>query len=270
MESKKLSLKLSVGSLAQTSRGGRSFREPIFAFVAAPYKFDGGMRTHNVTELTYCRESFCEYVRQELRDIRHQGIDLNKLHMVAHRKIAGKKGAASKIFQGQMMATQTMANAIEKHYGWPLTRVYPIKVVQATTGNSEFYYITASKRWIKAPAMLSLFTLLIRIAASESKFKFRHRIRSMKSLFAVLDELYTKSSYAEIMYYGKHGHNWKLVLDNYRKLFGSRNMEDLYFPADTNYLFTEGINNLCDVSSKDKTLNDTFKKLTEKNKGTTS
>jgi len=265
MEKKRLILKLDGDSVSYIRENRKSFREPIFSFVSPP--FEG--RVSCVTGLTYCRESFCEYVRQELRGVRHSGIDLSKLHMVAYRKVMTVEGNLG-AFRNQMAAAQTMFNAIEKHYGWPLTKVYPVRVTQSLSDNCKFFYIAASKRWIKAPAMLSLFTLLLRIAASESKFKFKHRIKSMKSLFTVLDELTERSSYPEIRYYAEHGHNWKLVLDNYRKLFSSRDMQDLYFPGKSGYFFSEGINQLCDVSSLDDTLNETFEELVKKRAGVKS
>jgi len=263
MEKKKLLLDLSESSHSITSYSGGHFREPIFAFVT-PAKA-GAIRM--LTDLTYCRESFCEYIRSDVRNISNNGIDLKKLHMTICRKVPLKGVEAGlKIFQDQVIAGQRMVNAIEKHYGWPLTRVYPTTPVQhGTAANTRFYYITASKRWMKAPAMLSLFTLLFRIAASNRRFQFKNRIRSMKSLLKVLDEVAAKSSYGEVAYYRTHGKRWKLVLDNYKKLFSKRSMKDLYYPADGNsYFFSEGINKICDESSGDTELNKTFGAIVKK------
>ena len=264
MEKKKLTLELDAASLEYISGRCSALREPIFSFVV-PHL--GGLKA--VTQLTYCRESFCEYVRQEVRKVNNHGMDLRKLHMLTYRRVKNKTAEEAKIFENQTVAAQRMFNVIEKHYGWPLTRVYPLELIkeQKAPVNSKFYYISASKRWIKAPAMLSLYTLLIRIASNEPKFKFRHKIRSMKSLFTVLDSLAKRSTYPEIMYYKEHGHNWQLMLDNYRKLFASRTMEDLYFPQAGGYFFTEGINHLCDVASKDVTLNNVMEKLVAKQTG---
>lgn len=258
MEKKKLTLELDTASVHHIAGGGLGIREPIFSFVV-PHL--GGVKT--VTQLTYCRESFCEYIRQDVRKVIDHGIDLKKLHMITYRKVKNKSPEAAKIFADQTAAAQTMFNVIEKHYGWPLTRVYPLELIKRQTASvhHKFYYISASKRWIKAPAMLSLYTLLIRIAANEPKFKFRHKIKSMKSLFAVLDDLAGKATYPEITYYRVHGHNWRLMLDNYRKLFASRSMEDLYYPKHGGYFFTEGVNHLCDVVSKDKKLNKVMSEL---------
>lgn len=264
MEKKKIELKLNDASITYVRETGSHFREPLFAFVTAPQ--NGKIET--VTELTYCRESHCEYIRQELRHVRHYGIDFNRLHMLICRRVKHKSPTAVMDFRNQVAAAQKMLNVIEKHCGWPLTRVYTVKVTQKMPVSWQFYYVAASKRWIKAPAMLSLFTLLFRIAIAETKFKLRRRIRSMKSLFATLDDLGERSSYHEVRYYSKHGHKWQLVLDNYRKLFGGRSMSDLYFPPGGGYFFTEGINQLCDESSKDFVLNKTFSGIVEAGKKT--
>ena len=255
MEKKKI--KLTLASEAINNIGGRSFTDPIFAFTTAPV--DGAVKT--ATILTYCRESICEYIRQQVRGVRYYGIDLTKLHMVIYRKVPVAEMAT---FPKQVATGLVMLNTIEKNYGWPLTRAYPVSNDQRLSKTNLFYYITASKRWIKAPAMLSLFTLLFRIAAHEPKFKFRHKVKTMKSLFDVLDDLREKCSHHNVMYYRAHGHNWKLALDNYSKLFGNREMSDLYYPKSGGYFFTEGINELCDGSSKDVTLNEQFYKLVGK------
>ena len=237
------------------------FKDPLFTFVAPP--------KDNVVvpyvALTYCRESFCEYLRQELRKIVKHGINLDKLHMVMHRRVnKSRKAVELKGFETQVLAGQKMANAIEGHYGWPLTKIYPAVASKnpPVQPHNGFYYITASKRWMKAPAMLSLYTLLFRIAVLEKDLKFKHRIRSIKSLYTVLDEITEKSGSSESAYYKAHGDKWKLVLDNYKKLFGCRKMEDLYFPGgNSSYHFSEGINSLCDGNSKDLVLKRAFSKI---------
>lgn len=263
MEKKKMKLKLNSEAITQIDDRRTSFAEPIFAFATVP----SNRKISNVTQLTYCRESICEYVRQQLRSVRSYDIDLTKLRMIIYRKVRLGKSQDPKIFLNQVATGLTMLNAIEKNYGWPLTRVYPTKNDQNISPNCMFYYIVASRRWIKAPVMLSLFTLLFRIAKNETKFKFGHRIKTMKSMFTVLDELAQKSGDANIKYYEKHGDRWELILNNYKSLFGARNISDLYFPNNSGYFFTEGINELCDESSQDPVLNKQFQKIVQREEG---
>lgn len=271
MKNKKLtfSMKTTDFSIAKVSNG---FRDPLFAFVIPPKQ--GGI-IEPITGMVYCRESLCEYIRQDVRGITDSEIDLNKLHMVIYRRVYARnitKGI--KIFQNQVLAGQKIVNVLEKHHGWPLTKIYPVSFADNQKDdikNSSVYYIVAGKRWIKAPAMLSLYTLLFRIAAAESDFPFKHRIRSMKSLFSVLDDVTSKRSYSEFVYYKAHNKYWQLVLSNYRKLFGQRTTASLYSPKwshrrdgwNSQY-FSEGINSLCDGDTKDKVLSKTFEEIRKK------
>lgn len=263
---KKLTLRIKNNDYSNILGRRKSTKDPMFAFVSPPK--DG--RIYALTEITYCRESICEFIRQDVRGVRDWNIHLNKLHLIIHRRVhydPSRIAINLKIFQDQVMAGKIMANVIEKHYGWPLTKIYPVKLDKDQdniTDYNSFYYISASKRWMKAPHMLSMFLLLFRIAITNQKFKFRTKIRSIKSLFKVLDDAATKSSLGEIIYYKTHGPRWKVVLDNYGKLFGQREIEDLYFPGTGDYFFSEGINTLCDDDSKDNVLRVEFEKLTTK------
>jgi len=264
---KDLILKISQNDYNYTILGKKSIKNPLFAFVSPPKEG----RINALTDITFCRESICEYIRQEIRGIRSWGINLNKLHLIVHRRVhynPKRLDINLKIFQDQIMAGKIMANAIEKHYNWPLTRIYPVKMTESQQDRvpeySSFYYIVAGKRWIKAPAMLSMFLLLFRIAVTNDKFKFKTKVRSIKSLFKALDDAAEKSNIGEIAYYREHGSRWKVVLDNYKKLFSSRDIHDLYFPGKNSYYFSEGINTLCDEDSKDKILNEEFIKLAAK------
>jgi len=237
------------------------FEDPIFAFVSAPIK--GVVQAR--TDLTYCRESICEYIRQQVKEVAKYQIDTKALHMVMYRRVPPKTGPAA--YQRQMEAVQNMLNVIESHYGWPLTKVYNVKL-QGTQDNgnptNRFYYLKATKRWMKSPAMLSMYLLLVRIACTDKKHKFNNKITSFDTLFETLDELAKRNFTQEVSYYREHGKHWRLILDNYRTLFGDRTMESLYVPSHHHYLFSEGINKLCDDNSSDLVLNKVMQKIVKK------
>jgi len=233
--------------------------EPLFAFVTDPK--DSKLKCK--TDITYCRESICEYIRQDLRAVTNYGIILSKLHMVIYRRLDITDIAAAK-FEGQVLAGQKMINIIEKRYGWPLTRIYEAVLINATKKErkaNRFYYISANRRWIKSPIMLSLFTLLFRIATSESKYGFSQDINSFNDIFTVLGKLAQKEKRIELKYFKVHGHYWEAVLDHYNELFGQRPMADMYSPDANGYYFTEGINTLCDGDSLDTRLASDFAKI---------
>ena len=240
------------------SKKRHPFDEPLFAFVAPPNK--GELKCK--TDLTYCRESMCEYIRQDLRNVSNYGVVLSKVHLIIHRSVA-PKGAS--VFEKQVLAGQNMVNIIEQHYGWPLTRIYGAGLFNPKESKRDrFYYITASKRWIKSPIMLSLFTLLFRIATIEREFKFTKNINSFDDIFIVLGKLASANNQIELSYFRAHGHYWEAVLDHYQQLFGKHSMARMYSPDNNGYYFTEGINTLCDCSSGDRTLTTAFKKILSK------
>lgn len=234
------------------------FEDPIFTFVSPPK--DGIVKA--LTDLTYCRESMCEYVRQQLKKVSAYGINIKMLDIVVYRRVPVKLGPA--VFQKQMEASQKILNTIESHYGWPLTKMHKVELygdqAKGNPGN-EFYYVRATKRWIKAPSMLSLYLLLFRIGCIEKKHKFSKNITSFTSLFNTLNNLTKKDSGREVAYYREHGKHWRIVLDNYQKLFGRYTMGKMYTPTKGDYYFSEGINTLCDGDSRDKTLNKAFGEL---------
>ena len=265
MEKKILTLEVKYADwnyMIQTTGG---FKEPLFAFVHPPK--GGYMKA--ATDLVYCRESFCEYLRQDLRGVSHNDINTNKLHMVVHRRVIKTPSKLDRnlaIFREQVLAAQSMLNVIEKNYGWPLTKIYPAQLGkdQEVAANNAFYYVVASKRWIKAPAMLSLFTLIFRIAAYNGKFKFGSKIKNIKTFYSALEDASLKSGESELAFFREHGSFWPLVLDNYNKLFSKRSIEDLYCPKDADYFFSEGINTLCDLDTKDSKLRGTFEGIVKK------
>jgi hypothetical protein len=268
MKQKKLNIELRPSDYNYLLQERCSFKEPLFFFVSPPDK-TGYMKAQ--VDITYCRESVCEYIRQDLRNITDYNINTHKLHLIIYRRVVKTPSKLDKnlvLFENQVLSGQTMVNAIEKNYGWPLTKVHTVRMCTNQPGippYNAFYYIMAGKRWLKAPAMLSLFTLLFRIAVEGNKFRFRDRIKDIDTLYSVLEETSKKSNSCDMAYFREHGEYWPMVLDNYRKLFANREMADLYYPGGGHdYFFSEGINRLCDMDSKDSELNNVFHRIVRK------
>jgi len=265
MEKTTLDIELVQNDFSYMLQRSDSFKEPLFTFTTRPRL--GKVKCK--MSMVYCRESFCEYLRQDLRKVTHNKIITTRLHMGVYRRVPMTKYFEKhKItFRNQVLAAQAMANAVEKHYGWPLTKVYPAVPTKEQSGVQEgnlFYYVNASKRWMKSPAMLSLFTLFFRIASHDGKFKFHTRIKDIDSFYDVLRSAASKSDYSEMYYVSTHSSLWPVVLDNYDKLFGKRTMKSLYQPDAGNYYFSEGINRLCDGDSNDNKLRVAFNKILKK------
>ena len=263
METKKLKIVLDSKTYKYAQRLGSGFVNPLFAYVSPPK----GGKVYAKTDFIFCRESFCEYLRTDLRGLTHFGININKLHMGLYRRLPSNPKTLDKTtanFHQEVLFALQIVNTIEQHYGWPLTRAYLLEIDESQSDIlpcNKFYYLTASKRWIKSPHMLSLYTLLIRIAATKPKLRKPEEITSLKTLFKYLDFLSARDHRQEVAFYHEHGAHWEIILSNYRKLFASRTMKDLYYPNTKSWFFTEGINTLSDRESKDIKLNTTYKKI---------
>jgi len=244
------------------------FDAPIFA-LAGPVK---GGRVKSISQFNYCRETTCEVIRQEVRGITRRGLKTSKLYVVMNRRMyrSNPKGGAA-VFKNQVLAAQEMVNAVERHYGWALTRVYktkPVKEQQEVPNREQFYYIVASKRWMKAPAMLSLFLLIFRIGRFNSKYRFKGKIKSINDLFKILDRSGSRAPIPDdLATFGDLGpKRVRLLLDNYQDIFGNRGMKKLYYPAKSHRLFTEGIQSACDLESVDRILNTKLSKALTRDK----
>lgn len=246
-----------------TFSSSKGFREPIFSFASSPIKG----RVESLTNLTYCRESVCEYLRQELRKLTDRGLDQKRLRILAFRRVNMKNYARNlEICKLQMDTTLAMLNAIEKYYKWPLTKIYPTIIdetrVFGIRPNNGLYYVKAGLRWMKSPVMLSMFLLLFRLATNAKCYRSLSKIKDIDSAFEVLRSTSETGANAELSYFRVHGDRWRVVLDNYHRLFGMRDMRDLYQPSKGGgFYFAEGINKLCDESSNDPLLNRTFSKI---------
>ena len=235
---------------------------PYFSFASAPK--NGNVQ--QVTAFRTCREDLCEFVRCETQGKTNFGMCLTKLRMLKMMRLEPSIKTFTSIDR-KMAAGLKMVNIIEQHYGWPLTKVYPVElanIAKATAKRYRIHYIVGSKRWLKAPAMLSLFVLLLRIGANNITAILKQlKTNNLEDLIRILDDITKRSRNSDIAYYREHGKTWLLVLKNYNRLFRRRTIQDFYFPEDrtTGYLYNEGIALLCDRGSADRILKNKIAKI---------
>jgi hypothetical protein len=254
MEKKTLKLELHDHDSKWSLTGG-AFAEPLWCFTSKP--INGKIKA--LMTATYCRESVCDYIRQDIRKVTSYKIVRNRLHLFINRRVPAKTGA--EVFQNQVMASLHMINAIEQHYGWPFTRIYPADIgIPKHEERNKYYYISATKRWMKSPQMLSMFMLFFRIICLRKTVDMK-AMPSIDAVFDHLNKLTVHSRAMDATWFKTHGSRWRLVLDNYQRLFGKKTMERLYYPATGSYFFSEGINSFCDHDSEDRDLRAIFKRI---------
>lgn len=219
-----------------------------------------------------CREVICDRVRRILC-LNKSGLD--KTRLVIHKLVGTHatkkiKKLTAEGLESEITTAALMLNLFEKAAGWPLTKTYPLKyepVINPTKSSkaskeSLYYYIVGTKRWIKAPAMLSLFTLMIKLSnillVQEIK-KLNSGIKSVEELYEKLNEIFSLRGKDGrlISYYKDHYDTWLPIILNYDKLFARTSMKDLYAKSS----FHDGIDFLSRLRYTDEKTTATVKKI---------
>ena len=214
-----------------------------------------------------CRESLCQNVREYM-----DGVDnlkyFDKTRLILYW--AGHKERKKAYYAGlntQVEKTVTVGikiiNLYEGELGWPLTKIHFLE--NDISARHMFYYVVGSKRWIKAPALLSLYTLLLRLGQlTHQASKFSGKFTTFDGAIKALDkEAKKKHISGDISYYKQHKDKWMFFLSNYKRLFSKRDMSDLWSPAQNHgsSFFSEGINTLCDHDTQDVKLQLAIEKI---------
>lgn len=220
-----------------------------------------------------CREAVCGTLRDQLMGTKgwhcHE-IPLDKVRLVLYFRhpgitVNGAKAsyaATQERFRRVVFAGVKLVNAYESKLGWPLTKMYKVKCTEKVPAKNTFFYTVGSRRWIKAPALLSLYLLLLRLGHHHviQKKAFRTYGTAYKTLKAACKR---GSLPTDLSYFKTHGDQWMLILKNYERLFKNRTMTDLYIPSQryNNEYFHEGINTLCDNDTLDVKLQQEMYKI---------
>jgi len=239
----------------------------MFAFVYNPIK-KNEIKLDLLPET--CREVVCDQMRSSFTN--KKKFDIKRLRLIVYNKFIAINGSTElsnkqedyiellKVdYRKKIAVSIKIVNIIEKEFKWPLTKIYLVECKQLDKSHM-FYYFTASKKWVKSPSLFSLFMLLIRISLSLKKHT---EFRTLDGLYRSISK---NSNTVDINHFKIHHKRYLLVLRYYDRLFGKTSMRDLYLPHTGQSLFTEGINYLCNLYTKDLNLHDKFVKILEENK----
>jgi hypothetical protein len=196
----------------------------------------GQTGVHVMEKFLYCREFFIgrfrDYRKRKDFDTRKTRVLMVFKHQDASRKRADKAN-----LEKNLKAGVKAANVIEKHYGWSLTKVYRASCMPEIwkTGSVQAYVVIGPPKWNHAPALLSLYLLILRsggVAGWKKLKKFDN-----KNLYSAFSKLTTPAR-APIGA-GGGDHNfirrtwkyWKPMLDNGDKIFFNRTIAANYTGA---------------------------------------
>lgn len=212
-----------------------------------------------------CRESLCCRMFDAIDRLTSRTMSMDKLRLVV--KIGSNSSYPSTQEEHQKMMDKWAKSAlhilhiIEKEHKWTLTKAYPIKPYSF---GDKVYMIVASKKWMRSPHLVSLFTLIFRISGDESfQTPSFMRLKSYKSVMQHIKKFSArgggdKSRVNAILKY------WDPLLRNYNEMFKGYSMKETFDRHNYTSHTQEGINRLCDNRCTNYKLQERFDKVVKK------
>jgi hypothetical protein len=138
------------------------------------------------------------------------------------------------IVMSNIKSSEAVLNKIETSLGWPLTRTYPVEKMGGDMGLT-LSYLTASRRWMKAQYLLSLYLLIVRVMSKSTAKKHVDELvtANVKSLEEIFDILRMIPGFGvlsgELRADGTRPiTSIPAILSNYDRLFASKSTYDIH------------------------------------------
>jgi hypothetical protein len=125
-----------------------------FAFASA---FRNG-KIHMLSDLRRCRELVCQDFMKRVRnswtsETTQKEIDIRRCRIIIQYP-------AHKATESRLNTTVQLIRTLEKHAGWPLTKIYEL---ETTSIKNKHFLFTASSKWHRTQYFLSMYLLLLRV-----------------------------------------------------------------------------------------------------------
>jgi hypothetical protein len=152
-------------------------------------------------------------------------------------------------------------NIIEKEHKWSLTKAHTIKPYSY---GDKVYGIVASKKWMRSPHLVSLFTLIFRFSIrKELQTPSFRRIRSYKGVMKNIKK-FSGGLHGDKYKVGASLKYWDPLLRNYSKMFRGWPMKKTFNRSNYTSHAEEGINRLCKGNSSSPKLRSRFNEVVKK------
>ena len=193
-----------------------------------------------------CRETLCCRMFDAISALTKQTIPTDKLRLVVKIASSSSGSQTQRGYQKTMdkwtKAAIHVLNIIEKEHKWMLTKAYPITPYSY---GDKIYMLVASKKWMRSPHMLSLFTLIFRINTQRGmRSSTTNRFKLYKNIMKYIKE-FGVGGYADSPTINTTIEYWDPLLRNYNKMFKGFPMKDVFNRSSYRYHAEEGINGLC-------------------------
>jgi len=201
--------------------GGNSLgnSSDYFSFAFGAAKEPVGDKIGLVHGVHSCREGLFSNMRRRICDA-NSSQPTDKMRMLFVWRLAqGAHGRDNLEVDGWIDRAIPIIQAADKMAGWPLTRIH---AVDANTPSARVYYFHSSRRWMKSSYLVSLYTLLVRMA----KDKRFVGIKNYEDLIKILDDSAKKADKLTIdhTYVMDSYPYWEALLKGYPRLFRQRKM----------------------------------------------
>jgi len=197
------------------------------------------------TGFGYCREGLTGIIFQHINGYKTQNIYLRKTRLAARIVINLKRSAKQceaekERYADHMNTGLNLVNILEKRHGWPLTEMY--EVTHRYSERLLIRMFVGTNKWMRSPAMLSMFTLLIRIGSIKYFNGVKDYTELMKAAakcknFELSDNIYVTNSYKY----------WDILVGEFDRIFRGITYKEAY--KYDNYIgnsrISEGINKIC-------------------------
>lgn len=222
-----------------------------------------------------CRETLCCRIFDAFdnrghglngNSIKKKSIPIDKLRLVvkigSNSNYSPTQAKRQKIMDKRTKSALHMLHIIEKEHKWGLTKAYPIKPYSY---GDKIYMVVASKKWMRSPHMVSLFTLIFRISGDQAfQASSFMRLRSYKAIMRCLKEFGRNNDYSDKFKVHTSLKYWDPLLRNYNKMFRGYPMKDTFNRSNYISHSQEGINRLCANACTNSKLQERFNEVVKK------
>lgn len=254
--------------------GGNNIHTTIWWALCAAPKITGEIK--QLTPFIFCRESLTCRVFDRMsqnntlsfmnrKEAGRMPIDKLRL-LIKTASQARSPSAVSREDKKLKVGVKTalkILNIIERKHKWALTVAYPVEPYSST---DYVHMFVASKKWMRSPHLLSLFTLLVRLA-QHKELSSDPSFRRIKTYESLLDRL---KKYAN----AAGGNNdkvtvkqtikyWDLLFRNYQKLYCDMPMKRNFDQNKYTDHYDEGIQKLCRGLTSDAAMRLRFQAIIE-------
>lgn len=217
-----------------------------------------------VTDWHTCREVVCHRLREEIEGVKSYGIAKARLSLLVSSNRGRciddveKRNAVFEKLEADLKIGISFINTIEAKLGWRPSRVYGVK-------ETDFiYFVSGSSKWLNSPQMISLFTLILRIATDSTHEGKTKEVSSFEEFLAILKELRNGKDSEHLLILKKYLNTF---IENYNDIFKnrdlSRNFRRKHLSRNATG-FSEGISSLLLQESADIELVTRWRKILKK------